>query len=246
MSRARQRHGPVVSERAGSGPPLLLLHGLGGSARWWSRNILELAAEHDVHAFDLPAFGESDRHSRFRLDRIPAQIVAEMDRLGIERASVLGHSMGGLIAARIAADWPDRVERLVLVDAAFLSLDRGWWHHGPLLVLRATQPSLIRTLARDIGRVGPIRLTEATRQLLASDWGELLPRITAPTLVVWGELDSLCPPTVGQAIVERVPGSQLVTIGRAGHNPMWEVPVAFNRVVLDFLADRLDPGPALG
>jgi pimeloyl-ACP methyl ester carboxylesterase len=239
VSRGRQRHGPVVSEQAGSGPPLLLLHGLGGSARWWSRNMAELGTAHDVHALDLPAFGESHRHSRFRLDRIPAQIVATMDRLGIERASLAGHSMGGLIAARMAADWPDRVERLVLVDAAFLSLDRGWWHHGPLLVLRATQPSLMRTLAQDIGRVGPIRLTEATRQLLASDWADLLPRISAPTLVVWGELDSLCPPTVGRAIVERVAGARLVTIGRAGHNPMWEVPVAFNRVVLDFLAEAV-------
>jgi pimeloyl-ACP methyl ester carboxylesterase len=232
------RHrGPVISERAGTGRPLVLLHGLAGSARWWSRNIPDLAEAFDVHAVDLPAFGGSSRRSRFRLDRIPGQLVARMDRWGIERASVIGHSMGGLIAARLAADHPDRVDRLILVDAAFLSLDPSWWRRGPgpLGVLRWTQPSLIRTLGEDLIRVGPIRLVQATRQLLGADWADDLERIAAQTLVVWGEHDTLCPPTIGRAIVERVPRSRLVTIPRAGHNPMWEAPAEFDRIALEFL-----------
>jgi len=239
MRRRRARGGPVVSERVGQGPPLLLLHGLAGSARWWSRNMAELAEAHEVHAIDLPAFGSSSRLSRFRLERVPNQLVATMDRLGIERASIFGHSMGGLIAGRIAAEHPGRVERLVLVDAAFLSLDPGWWRRGagPIAVLRWTKASLVRTFAEDAFRVGPIRLIDASRQLLRADWSDLLPRIQAPTLVVWGEHDTLCPATVGHAITERIPGSRFVTISRAGHNPMWEQPREFDRVVLDFLAE---------
>jgi pimeloyl-ACP methyl ester carboxylesterase len=197
-----------------------------------------LAATHDVHAVDLPAFGTSSRRSRFRLERIPDQLVAGMDRRGIERASVIGHSMGGLIAGRLAAEHPDRVDRLVLVDAAFLSLDPGWWHRGagPLIVLRWTQASLVRTLAEDLVRVGPARLLDASRQLLRADWADVLPRIAAPTLIVWGDHDTLCPITVGEALAERIRDATLVTIPRSGHNPMWEQAEEFDRIVTDFLS----------
>ncbi len=234
---SRQRRGPVVAEVAGSGPPLLLLHGLAGSARWWSRNLESLGAAYHVRAIDLPAFGASSRRSRFRLERIPDQLAATMDRLGIERAVVVGHSMGGLIAARLAADHPARVDRLVLVDAAILSLDPLWWRDvsGPVRLLRWTHPSLVRVLGEDLLRVGPVRLAQATRQLLRADWSDALPRIQAPTLVVWGEHDTLCPPAIGRLIVERIPDARLVTIPGCGHNPMWERPSEFDRVVLEFL-----------
>jgi pimeloyl-ACP methyl ester carboxylesterase len=234
----RQR-GPVVSMVAGEGPPLLLLHGLAASARWWTRNVPELAARYRVRAVDLPAFGASPHGAPFDLERIPDQVVALMDELGIERASIVGHSMGGLIAARMAADHPSRVDRLILVDAGFLWFDPGWLHKvtGPIKALRYARPGLVRTLAGDVLRVGPIRLTQATLQLVRADWSDVLDRIVAPTLVVWGEGDTICPPVIGRSIVERLPGSRLVTIGDCGHNPMWEHPAEFDRLVLDFLAE---------
>ncbi len=196
-----------------------------------------LGASHHVRAIDLPAFGVSSRRSRFLLERIPDQLVATMDRLRIERASMIGHSMGGLIAARLAADHPERVDRLILVDAAVLSLDPLWWRDvsGPVRVLRWTQPSLVRILGEDLLRVGPTRLAQATHQLLRADWSDCLPRIAAPTLVVWGEHDTLCPPVIGRRIVESIPGSRLVTIPGGGHNPMWERPAEFDAIVLEFL-----------
>jgi len=231
---------PVVKEDVGTGPPLILLHGLAGSARWWSRNVPALSQSFRVITIDLPGFGASPRGQRLALEGIVDQLAGTMDDLGIERASVIGHSMGGLIAGGLAAERPDRVERLILVNAAFLSLARGSVRSvtGPATTLRWTAPSLLPVLVADGLRSGPVRLTDASLQLLRADWREKLPRIEAPTLVIWGEHDRICPLAIGEQIVAAVPGSRLVVVEGAAHNPMWERSDRFDREVLDFLAHR--------
>ena len=92
-------------------------------ATWWKRNLPALSSAFRVTAIDLPGFGSSHPDARLILDEVPAQVAALLGELGIERAHVMGHSMGGLVAAGLAADHPERVDRLVLVDAGFLSLD---------------------------------------------------------------------------------------------------------------------------
>lgn len=232
--------GPIVSATAGDGPPLLLLHGLAASARWWERVLPALSVSHRVHAVDLPAFGASGPGVRFHLERVPGQLIDLMDQLGIAHASVIGHSMGGLIAGRMAADHPARVARLVLVDAGFLSLDPSWLPKvtGPLRAVRYTRPPLARLLLEDVDRVGVLRLTDATVQLLRTDWVDALPLIQAPTLVIWGEGDTICPPIIGRGIVERVAGARMTTIPDCGHNPMWERPEAFLAAVMPFLEEE--------
>ncbi|MGZ3587008.1 MAG: alpha/beta fold hydrolase [Candidatus Limnocylindrales bacterium] len=227
----------MVAQRSGEGPPLLLLHGLAGSARWWERNIPALSRSFQVSALDLPGFGGSHADARLVLDDIAAQLVALLDDLGIERASVVGHSLGGLVAGGLAADYPERVDRLVLVDAGFLSLDPSRLHRitGPLRTLRWTAPSLMRVIVTDTLRSGPVRMAGATMELLQADWRGRLPRIQAPTLVVWGEHDTICPRAIGEAIVAAVPAARLHIIKGAAHNPMWERSEDFDRVVLQFL-----------
>lgn len=230
--------GPVVSLKAGaSGPPLVLLHGLAGSGDWWQRNLPALSDAFRVTAIDLPGFGSSHPDARLILDEAPAQVAALLGDLGIERAHVMGHSMGGLVAGGLAADHPDRVDRLVLVDAGFLSLDPTWRHRisGPLLTLPWTSPTILPILVRDVVRSGPVRMARATAEVLRKDWGHKLPAITAPTLVVWGEHDRICHPRIGERIAAAVPGARLEVIRGAGHNPMWERHAAFNRAVLGFL-----------
>jgi len=228
----------AVAEDVGAGPPLILLHGLAGSARWWARNIPALSRSFRVVALDLPGFGASARGGRLILDEAAGEVAAAMDRLEIARASVIGHSMGGLIAAGLAADHPARVDRLVLVDAAFLSLRRSKVRSvsGPAVTLRWTAPSLLPIVLRDSLRSGPVRLADASIQVVRADWRAKLPAIEAPTLVIWGEHDGICPPIIGRRIVEAIPGSRLVVLQGAAHNPMWEQPDAFDREVLDFLA----------
>ena len=149
------------------------------------------------------------------------QLVGTMDALGIDRASVIGHSMGGLIAGGLAADRPERVERLVLVDAAFLSLDWTGVRSmtGPARTLRWTAPSLLPVVVADGLRSGPRRLTDASMQLLRTDWVTKLPRIEAPTLVIWGEHDRICPLAIGQQDRRRHPGRAPRGGGGSGAQP---------------------------
>ncbi len=228
---------PVVSKDLGAGPPLILLHGLAGSARWWARNIPRLSQSFRVIAIDLPGFGASPRGDRLALEEATEQLAATMDRLGIDRASVIGHSMGGLIGGGLAADHPERVDRLVLVDAAFLSLQPNPLAslRGSAATLRWTAPSLLPIMVADGLRSGPVRLTDASIQLLRADWRTKLPRIQARTLVIWGEHDTICPVAIGRQIVSLVTGSRLVVVGGAAHNPMWEQPEVFDQEVIGFL-----------
>jgi pimeloyl-ACP methyl ester carboxylesterase len=232
-----RRGRPLVRDDVGTGPPLVLLHGLAGSARWWSRNVPALSRAFRVITIDLPGFGSSPRGHRLELDGIGDQLAGTMDGLGIQRASLIGHSMGGLIAAGLAADHPERVERLILVDAAFLSLGAGVRPvTGSIPTLWRTAPSLLPVLLADGLRSGPRSLTHASVQLLRADWRTKLPQIQAPTLVIWGEHDRICPLAIGRAIEAAIAGARLVVVAGAAHNPMWERPDVFDREVMDFLS----------
>ncbi len=204
---------------------------------WWKHNLPALSATFRVTAIDLPGFGSSHPDARLILDEVPAQVAALMGELGIERAHVIGHSMGGLVAGGLAADHPERVDRLVLVDAGFLSFDRMVRNRmtGPLRTLPWTSPTIMPTLLRDASRSGPVRMARATGELLRKDWRDKLPAITAPTLVIWGEHDRVCNPRIGEQIAAAVPDARLIVIRRAGHNPMWEKQADFDREVLAFL-----------
>jgi len=227
--------------QAGEGPALVLLHGLAGSGAWWTRNLPALSGAFQVTAIDLPGFGSSHPDARLILDEVPAQVAELMGELGIRRAHVMGHSMGGLVAGGLAADHPELVDRLVLVDAGFLSLDPTWRHRvtGPLRTLPWTSPTILPVLLRDALRSGPVRMAAATAELLRKDWRHKLPAIAAPTLVVWGQHDRVCNPRIGEQIAATVPGARLVIIRGAGHIPMWEKPAAFDAEVLAFLRGQL-------
>jgi pimeloyl-ACP methyl ester carboxylesterase len=109
--------------RAGSGPAIVLVHGFGSSIYTWKDVIAPFAARHGVVALDLPGFGESDRPADLSIDDLPRAVTGLMDRLGLERATLVGNSMGGATAALVAATSPERVDALVLIDAAGFNLE---------------------------------------------------------------------------------------------------------------------------
>ncbi len=233
---------PVRYEAAGKGEPVVLVHGLSGSTRWWSRNISEIARRYRVYLVDLPGFGTMRRlQRRFILAEAVDWLFEWMDAVGLERAHLVGHSMGGSICLRLAASRPEAVRRLVLVAPTGVPTGRSMIGYlGPLFgAALYARPSFLPVLVRDALRAGPATLWRAARDLLAEDLREDLQRIGAPTLLVWGERDTLVPPAVGDLLQGEIPGSRLLVLERAAHVPMFDRPKEFNAALLSFLAAEL-------
>jgi pimeloyl-ACP methyl ester carboxylesterase len=127
--------------RSGQGPAVVLIHGFASSLFTWSEIVGPLSPSHDVIAVDLPGFGRSDLPPSLTAAILPGVVLGLMDDLGVARATLVGHSMGGAVAAVVAARHPDRVDRLVLVDAAGFNLAPG------------DRPWLLRLLGSDAGGV---------------------------------------------------------------------------------------------
>jgi pimeloyl-ACP methyl ester carboxylesterase len=223
---------------AGRGQPLVLIHGLSGSTRWWARNVGPLASRFQVHVVDLVGFGGSRAPSRFVLHDAAQHLRDWMDRLPLDRANVIGHSMGGYVAADLTAEAPERVERLVLVDAVALPLAYNRWRQAVGLVhgLWRLPVDFLPVLLTDAHRAGPTTIVRAAHELLAADIQDKLRGIVAPTLLVWGEHDAIVPVELARRLSRTLPRASLAVLPGAGHNPMWDRPEEFNRVVLDFLA----------
>ncbi len=230
---------PVRYEVAGRGDPVVLVHGLSGSTRWWARNVPSLAEHYRVYLVNLPGFGAL-RFSgpRFVLAEATSWLLAWMEAVGLESAHLVGHSMGGYLCLKVAARRPDVVRRLALVDPAGMPSHRTMLGHlGPLLLsARYARPTFLPVLVRDALYAGPFTLLRAARDLLAEDVRGDLRRVGAPTLLVWGERDPLIPPSVGDVMRAEIPTSRLLVIEGAGHNPMFDRPEGFNEALLAFFA----------
>ena len=228
---------PLAYEVTGSGPPLILLHGLSGSGRWWSRNVPAFAANFRTYTVDLPGFGQSRQARWSRLDGTADRVADWITAEGLPRAHIAGHSLGGAVAARLASRHSDRVDRLVLVNAAIHpeGMRRRVRAMDIVPTLRGGSAGFAPMLVRDLVRSHPRSVVAATVDALQTDWASHLTRITAPTLVVWGERDALTPLALGRGIAETVTDAQLIVLPNAGHNPMWECAEAFNAEVLRFL-----------
>jgi pimeloyl-ACP methyl ester carboxylesterase len=238
---ARVEQHDLAWTRTGSGPPVVLLHGLCGSLRWWSANIPALAKEFRVLALDLPGFGRSRRTGRIPSVPEMARLVAEwMAGADATPAHVVGHSMGGHVAIHLAARYPERVSRLVLTDAAglFRPLAPGplaRWVYGMSWPRGWGAPRFLPVIWRDALRAGPLTAVRALHGILSDDVSALLPRIHAPTLVVWGARDPLIPVENAARLREGIPGARLHVVPGAYHNPMVDRADEFNQVVGAFL-----------
>jgi pimeloyl-ACP methyl ester carboxylesterase len=228
----------VRYEMAGEGEPAVLVHGLSGSTRWWSRNVPVLAERYRVYLVDLPGFGAMRRLHRFVLGEAASWLSAWMEAVGLEGAHLVGHSMGGYVCVRLAARRPEIVGRLVLVAPAGVPTGRSMFGYlSPLLsAVRYATPYFLPILLYDALRMGPVTLWRAARDLLAEDVREDLQRIGAPTLLIWGENDTLVPAAVGTVLREEIPDSRLLVLKRAAHVPMFDRPDEFNAALLAFLA----------
>lgn len=225
----------------GDGPSLLLVHGLSASLDWWQFNADALARRFRVYLIDLPGFGQlghlPEAVSMFAYTEWVNQF---MDAAGLEKAHVVGHSMGGHIAIRLAATHPERVDRLVLVAPAG-ALPNADIEHYVLPVarlLREIPPRMIRVALRDFSRADLRATWQAGQDLVENDVLNLLPDIQAPTLLIWGGDDPIIPIALAETFLEQIPGARLVSVPDSGHMPMMDHPERFNRHVIQFLSSE--------
>ena len=263
--------GRVALYRAGKrgAEPVILIHGLGHpAARDWAQVIPALAASYDVYALDLPGFGASDKGNHLYS---PANYVRVLDALFADRlkrpANVVGHSMGGVIALAYAAAYPDRVRRLVVVDAAgvlhrsvygeFLGramaerkvgADSPWLEILSRFIANQAENLPAKSMAIEIPQVRQRMLRGdpsaiAGYALVEHDLSRALRAIKAPTLIIWSSDDKVAPPRTGQALASAIPGARLAVIGEAGHAPQVTQPERFNALLRDELRGKLDLKP---
>ena len=244
------------------GLPLVLLHGIGSSIYTWKDTLPLLAAHHDVIAMDLPGFGDSGVPEHPTGETAARSVVGLMDRLGIARASIAGNSLGGAIAVAIAARAPARVDRLVLVDAAgynFKLADRprilrfaaavppalaAVLPVRPMMTLALRQvfhDDRLVTRERVAAYVEPLRRPGAAaalnRLLVAPDelgFPEVIRRVQAPTLIIWGRYDEWIPSRDAARFAADILGARVVFV-EAGHMPQEERPTETAALIEDFL-----------
>lgn len=222
----------------GTGSPLVLVHGLAGSWRWWRPVLPLLSAEHSVHLLDLPGFGRRPRLRAFQLDRTLDWLAAWARAAKLGPADVVGHSLGAVLCTRLAVRHPETVRRLVLVAPAGMPRRSAAGSALPLaLELLRSRPRLLTLLARDSIRSGPFTIGTAARATVTADLRVDLPRVEAPTLVVLGERDVLVPTRDGAELAGALRDGRVIVIDGAGHVPMVDTPEAFSQALLSFLRE---------
>jgi pimeloyl-ACP methyl ester carboxylesterase len=250
-----------------SGPPdapaVVLLHGFGSSLQTWNVWAKGLATTHRVVRIDLPGSGLSppDPAHDYRDERSLDMLIALMDSLGLQRTSLVCHSMGGRIAWTFAAKFPERVDKLVLVAPdGFASFG---FEYGKPMEVPATLGLMRHVLPKPLLRMNlqsayarPEALSDAVttryhdlilapgarqamldrlRQTVLQEPLPLLRQIKAPTLLVWGEADAMIPLSNAQDYLQALQSSRLVSWPQVGHLPQEESAELSLKAVDDFL-----------
>jgi 3-oxoadipate enol-lactonase len=244
----------------GQGAPLVFLHGIGGDAACWQPQLKAFSEDYRVLAWNMPGYGGSDPLPEMTFAGLAEALLRLLDRLEIERAHLVGHSMGGMVAQEFAATWPGRLRSLVLVatSAAFGRTDGDWQREflasrvGPLergrsmadlapeivagLVGEAADPVGVAQAIISMAKVPEATYRAALRCLLSFDRRDMLGRIEVLTLLLAGERDQTAAAAVMEKMAARIPHGRCVVLPRAGHLANLEQPALFNRALGDFLA----------
>ncbi|MER5897277.1 alpha/beta hydrolase [Streptomyces sp. NPDC001876] len=183
------------------GSPVVLLHGLGGSAASWDPTARLLGEEWRVYALDMRGHGESDWPDEYALEQMRDDVLGFLDECDLDRVGVVGHSMGGVVACLLAEEHADRVERLVLVETPppFAGQELGDRPTGPVDYDENVVPAVRAQIAAPDPR-----------------WEEELGQIVAPTLMIAGGPESGMPQERLPDMASLIPDCRLITLG-GGH-----------------------------
>ncbi|MEE8580790.1 MAG: alpha/beta fold hydrolase [Myxococcota bacterium] len=266
-ARGRKIYYELHGEEVAAGDPtLMLIMGMAGSCRGWlPLQVPEFSKSRRVLIFDHRGVGGSEDDAKpFTTADLAEDAVALLDSLGLARVDVLGAFMGGMVAQELVLAHPARVDRLVLVgtytrpDAKRRMLLEDWaaLAQAGISVEAMVRKRLVWTLQdetleqtdliesmveffnRESAPVSPDLFARQCRACIDHDAADRVREIPHPTLVVCGRHDQLTPPKFHRELADEIPRARLVTIGYGAHLVMAESAERFNRVVLDFLAQR--------
>ena len=245
-----------------AGPAVVLIHGYTDSARDWVPLVPYLSPRLRLILVDIRGHGCSSKPEccYTRLD-FAYDIKLLLDALGVTRADVVGHSLGSIIAQTFAEYWPERTARVVLISssggprpgapprppaydyaAQIRQLKEPIDPDSPFMIEWWSSPTpvdedFIRRQRRDAAAIPLyVWLAVLDQGLIDSDLQKTLPKLTAPTLLIWGSKDPIMPEEVRQTLREALPQALVKVLPGLGHNPFWEDPQAVAEVINAFLA----------
>lgn len=229
---------------AGERPQVVMLHGMFGGSADWDVVARELAAEWPVHVLAMPVF-ETPR-GVCGLENLLSFLIDWLDRRGIDRAILVGNSLGGHIALLAALRCPERVIGLVLTGSAGL-LERGFdrkvprrpnrnWVRSRVAEVFFDQAHVTDQLLDEVSAIigNPrlaLNIVRMARSARRSNLRDELPRITCPVTLIWGCQDQITPPGVAHEFARHLPNAELHFIDRCGHAPPIEKPAEFHRIL---------------
>jgi len=246
-------------ETVGEGKPVVFLHGLLGLNRHWAKTAEELSSDHRCVMIEAPLLELRGR--RCSVEGVQSLIQHELAEHVREPAVLVGNSLGGHIATRIALAEPNMVRGLVLAGSSGLferSFERDVQHRPSQEWINKKISELFADPARmpedavghayhELRKRGSARaLVRLSRSAKADHMGSRLPKVTSPTLLIWGKQDVVTPPHVAEEFEALIPDSRLEWIDECGHAPMLERPVELARGIARFLKDLEEMGAAPG
>ena len=244
----------------GEGPPLVLLHGLGGNANNWLPQRTVLKREHLVLSLDFPGHGRSSGRD-VGFAEYWEVIEALLDHLEIDSAALCGLSKGARAGLALTSRRPARVERLIVVNA-FVHLEPadkvsrlalydllgepgGMIEWAQQLLERmgvSDRPAIVRGFMNSLATIDPAHIRRIFTELVEYEQGPELAQIPCPVLIVRGERDAFVPAYCAHDLNHRLQDSRIVRMAECGHLPYLEDPFAFNEIAAAFLSGGLE-GP---
>ena len=247
----------IAYERVGEGHPLVLVHGAADDGRIWQPQMVDLADEFTVVAWDEPGSGRSsDLPEGFTLAGFADGLAALIESLRLGPAHVVGLSWGGTVVLELYRHHPELVATLILADTyagwkgslpteevearvvgarAMLAAPPAQFDPTPSGLFAGDPPAdLVPLLAAIAADVRPATLGQQLAIMAETDSSNLLPHVAVPTLLLWGDSDARSPLGVAHQFADTIPGAELVVIERAGHMSNLERPQQFNAAVREF------------
>ncbi len=214
--------------KAGSGPPVVLLHGGASDSRDWIPTMASLAHRFAFYAPDLLGFGQSERDENgYYLSDFSDFVMGFIDALRLERPALVGHSFGARVCLDAALKRQEQVSRLVIADASGL---------GKMSWLGSALFTFFWALRKAMNRPQPFpRFLSKEGEDYNNVSDEVLRRLKTPTLIVWKRHDPYMPLKIAHRAAKLIPGAKLAVLPGYGHAPARQNSEAFNRLLADFL-----------